>query len=196
MSANELALAVVDAFEKAGIPYMIVGSFSSNMYGLPRSTLDADFVVQLGHRTAQVLMPFLGSDFILDSQMSFETVTATSRYNIVHPRTKFKIELFLLHENDPYDQLRFSRRRLGHLDGRPVFAPSPEDVIVTKLLWGKRGSRQKDMDDIRNVLIVMPPETLDLPYILHWTTQHGTREAFESLRQQAAQIRLSAGTES
>ena len=44
----EVVIAVVKALESVRIPYMIVGSFSSNAYGIPRSTKDADFVVQLG----------------------------------------------------------------------------------------------------------------------------------------------------
>ena len=35
---------VADALSAAGIPYLLAGSFSSNYYGIPRSTKDADFV--------------------------------------------------------------------------------------------------------------------------------------------------------
>ena len=36
MTSNEIALFVADALEACNIPYMLVGSFSSNMYGIPR----------------------------------------------------------------------------------------------------------------------------------------------------------------
>lgn len=48
MTSDEAVIAVVDALDSLSIPYMVVGSFSTNLYGLPRSTKDADFVVQLG----------------------------------------------------------------------------------------------------------------------------------------------------
>lgn len=34
MNSNEAVAALVEAFDRAGIPYMIVGSFSSNAYGV------------------------------------------------------------------------------------------------------------------------------------------------------------------
>ena len=47
MSIDDVALRVVDALNSGKIPFMLVGGFSSNYYGVPRSTKDADFVVQL-----------------------------------------------------------------------------------------------------------------------------------------------------
>ena len=41
MNSNEAVIALVEALDQTGIPYMIVGSFSSNAYGVVRSTKDA-----------------------------------------------------------------------------------------------------------------------------------------------------------
>ena len=45
---NEATLSVIEALEACGIQYMLVGSYSSNAYGIPRSTQDADFVIEPG----------------------------------------------------------------------------------------------------------------------------------------------------
>ena len=79
MTTDEAALAVVDALEGLGISYMLVGSFSSNYYGIGRSTLDADFVVQTDPRRATEVAERLGPAFRLDPQTSFETATMTTR---------------------------------------------------------------------------------------------------------------------
>ena len=76
----------------------------------PRSTRDADFVVQLGDTPIQEIVDQLGPEFKLDPQLSFETVTCTSRYIVNTKKGLFKIELFLL-SDDPHDRERFSRRR-------------------------------------------------------------------------------------
>jgi hypothetical protein len=48
MTAGEsITVRVADALKACGIAYMLSGSFASNFYGIPRSTKDADFVVQL-----------------------------------------------------------------------------------------------------------------------------------------------------
>jgi hypothetical protein len=47
MTPQEATAAVIDAIDALQIPYMLVGSLSCNYYMIPRSTQDADFVVQL-----------------------------------------------------------------------------------------------------------------------------------------------------
>ena len=47
MTADDAVAAVLDAFEASEVPYMVVGSLASNFHGIPRSTRDADFVVDL-----------------------------------------------------------------------------------------------------------------------------------------------------
>jgi hypothetical protein len=51
MTGEEAALAVIETLESLRIPYMLVGSFASNFYGIPRATNDADFVVPLSCMT-------------------------------------------------------------------------------------------------------------------------------------------------
>lgn len=106
MTGNEAALAVIDAMGSVGIDYMLVGSYSSNWYGVPRSTRDADFVVHMEHSKLGELMRALAPSIRFDPQMSFETVTMTRRYIANVVGSPFKIELFLLGE-DPHDQKRF-----------------------------------------------------------------------------------------
>jgi hypothetical protein len=48
MSAYEATLAVIDVLTGLGIPYVLARSYASNSYGVDRSTMDADFVVELG----------------------------------------------------------------------------------------------------------------------------------------------------
>ena len=79
MNSEDAAIEVVEALEALAIPYMLVGSFSSNFYGIPRATHDADFVVQLQEGQIRDLMQKLGPAFRLDPQTSFETVTGTNR---------------------------------------------------------------------------------------------------------------------
>src|SRR5204863_6763602 len=147
MNAVDFVTRAIDAFQQLQIPYMAVGSFSSNVYGELRSTKDADFVVELTDQSVGALERALGSDFELDPQMSFETITATSRYRIRHRDSAFMIELFLL-SDDPHDRARFARRVHGDIGGRKAYVPTAEDVIVTKLRWSRAGKRQKDTDDV------------------------------------------------
>lgn len=180
MTNQDAVLAVIDALESLDVSYMVVGSLSSNAYGIIRSTRDADFVVQLGSVSIGEVVSRLPPYIRLEPQMSFETVAATTRYLLLIPGSPFKIELFLL-SSEEYDQQRFDRRTRKEAMGRVVWLPTPEDVIITKLRWSKQGKRTKDVDDVRNVLAVQG-DSLDFSYIHRWCDEHETRQLLEQIR--------------
>jgi len=181
MKANDIVIPVLDALHQLQLPFMLVGSFSSNMYGEERTTQDADFVIQLTRPLGE-LAAALGPRFRLDSQLSFETVTMTSRYVAEFEEGPFKIEFFLLRD-DPYDQERFRRRVAKPFRDRTVFVPTAEDVVVQKLRW----SRPKDIIDARLVIAVQIGK-LDLAYIRKWCAEFGKRDLLERLLIEAASI--------
>jgi hypothetical protein len=178
-NATELVLQFIDALDAAGVQYMLVGSYSSNYYGRPRSTKDADFVVQIDEKQLTSVTQRLGPEFRLDRQMTFETVTMTVRYIINHSLSAFKIELFLLSDDD-HDRERFRRKQKATFEGRSVWLPTAEDVVITKLRWSRAGARAKDAADVAGILAVQR-NSLDLDYIRRWLDRHGTRDVFEAL---------------
>ena len=179
MTSNDLVMKVVLALEGAGIPYMLVGSYSSNAFGIPRATNDADFVIETGDRPLAPLFDALQPDVQFDPQMQVEMVTMTYRYVGRHANTGFKIELFLV-SDDPHDQARFGRRQSQpFLNGRAVL-PTPEDVVVQKLRWAARAGRDKDRQDAMNVLAVQAAH-LDLQYVRDWSDKLGIRQLLDDL---------------
>lgn len=180
MNSDQATAAVIEALNALQIPYMLVGSFSTNFYGIPRSTQDADIVVQLAPGAISALVKRLGQPFQLDPQMSFETVTATTRYILRLSDGPFCIELFLL-SDDSHDVERFARRRSDRFGDHDVFLPTVEDVIITKLRWSHSGRRQKDVDDVANVIAVQG-DRIDWGYVNPWCDRHGTRELLDSVR--------------
>jgi hypothetical protein len=175
-SGESITLRVAEALGACGIPFLLSGSFASNYYGIPRSTRDADFVLQAEHAVGPEFTERLGEDFVLDGQLSFETNTGTFRQVLRHKKKAFKVELFLLSQ-DAHDQTRFQRRRSVQLHDRQIWLPSPEDVVVTKLRW----ARGKDRDDARDVMAVQR-DKLDWGYIEQWCRQHGTLALLEEIR--------------
>jgi len=62
MTAVEIVSRVIDALNQSAIPHMLVGSFSSNLYRVPRSTKDADFVQNvLAIQLPNLDMPYIRS---------------------------------------------------------------------------------------------------------------------------------------
>ena len=124
MTLAELIAFIGSELDQAGIPYMIVGSLASNFHGVPRSTRDADFVVDIGpdglDRLARALVPPL----TLERPGSFEAVTGTMRHVIRLASSPFLCELFV-RSDDAHDRERFGRRLRVRLLGRLAFVASP-----------------------------------------------------------------------
>lgn len=173
MKLEELAVKVIAAAEAAGAEFLAVGAIAAGAYGVPRSTRDVDLLVgiSVGGGINGVIAKLL-ADVEFDSQVVFNTLTwgrrhvGRSRYD-----PPFKVELFEVFD-DPFVHSEFSRRRQIYVPmlARTTWLPTPEDVVVQKLRWG----RNKDLDDARDVLAVQGPETLDMAYIENWCDKHGT----------------------
>jgi len=182
MTTNDVMLLVADALNREKIPAMLVGSFSSNYYGIPRSTEDVDFVVQIKSDLTADFARLLGDRFEAEAQLSFETNTGTQKQEFRVKGTEFKLELFRL-SDDSFDQERFKRRQCVIVAGREVWFPTAEDVIVMKLRW----SRPKDRDDVRDVMHVQRGK-LDWAYIEKWCSQHGSVARLEEIRRSVPDI--------
>jgi hypothetical protein len=180
VTADEAVVAVMAALDAAVIPYMVVGSLASNFHGIPRSTRDADFVVQLSPDSLQRLERSLASGLVLERQGAFEGVTGTVRHVITLAGSPFVCELFELSE-DPHDRARFARRVSARVLTRDSFVASAEDMIITKLRWAMGASRPKDREDVRNILAVQGP-LLDWAYLDQWSTAHGTTQLLAEIR--------------
>lgn len=186
MTSNEAVVAMIDALDAVQVPYMLVGAYSCNVYGVPRATMDADFVVQLQPELISELCARLGDRFRLDPQVSFETVTGTSRHLIHVKDSPFHIELFCV-SDDQHDRQRFARRRAVRMWDRQVVLPTAEDVIITKLRWSRHAQRTKDTDDVRNIIAVQG-DALEWEHIHGWCDEHGTRQLLEEIRRSIPEI--------
>jgi hypothetical protein len=180
MNLVELANSVFESAESLGIPHMAVGAIAAGAYGIPRATKDIDLLVSVDashgiHQLIRGLERFVEFDL----QAQFDTLTWGRRHvGTSRSAPPFKVELFEMFD-DPFVHSEFSRRRrtLVPILGREVWLPSPEDVVVQKIRWG----RNKDLDDARDVLAVQGPETLDLAYVEAWCDTHGTRGRLQAI---------------
>ena len=91
---HEATTSVIEALESCGRPYLLVGSYPSDAYGVPRATQDADFVIELGETSISELARRLAPSIRIDPPMSFETVTMTRRYVAEVAGTPFKMDLY------------------------------------------------------------------------------------------------------
>jgi hypothetical protein len=179
MTVEKLAAIVLDACEQEQVEHMLTGAFAHGLYGIPRSTKDVDVVLSLvGDDPIRRVAKRLSEVVEFEPQVQFDTLTWGKRQvgqSFGNP--PFKVELFELFD-DPFVQSQFHRkRRMFSVQlQRDAWLPTPEDVVVQKLRWG----RNKDLDDARDVLAVQGPETLDMTYVQRWCSAHGTLDRLQA----------------
>ena len=179
MTLEFLAIKVVDAVESSGVDFMVVGAIAAGAYGVPRSTRDVDLLLAVNlPGGVEAVIKLLEPLVQFEPQVVFDTLT-WGRRHVGNSRSAppYKVELFEMFD-EPFVQEEFRRRHRVFVPmlGRPTWLPTPEDVIVQKLRWG----RNKDLDDARDVLAVQGTETLDMAYIESWCARHGTTDRLQA----------------
>ncbi len=179
MNCVDLVCRVVGVLDRAGVPNMVVGSIAANLYRYPRSTEDADIVIESPREVAELLKREFDDVLKLNPQLRFENVTGTTYVALDFPKLHFRVELFKLRDN-PYDQERFRRRVRLDLGPCSAFVLTPEDVLLSKLRWIVIANRAKDLDDAMQVLI-SKFKTMDWDYLRRWSVELGVVEGLEKL---------------
>lgn len=120
---------------------MIGGSQASVYYGDPRFTQDIDLVADLRLEHISALLDlFPANEFYLSAEAAREAIEMRSQFNVIHPSSGLKVDIFVNKDTD-YDRLRLDRRqRLPLVPGREAYFARPEDIILYKMLYFREGS--------------------------------------------------------
>lgn len=180
-SINVLLL-VVEVLERLHIPYLVGGSMASALYGVARSTLDADMVADIREEQVGALVTALGKAFYADDEMIRGAIQRRSSFNLIHLQTMFKVDVFIRKER-PFDRAQFKRRIEQILVADPeqkAFMCSAEDIVLAKLEWYRLGNEISDRQwrDILGVLKVQAG-TLDIDYLRKWAAELNVADLLE-----------------
>ena len=181
MGPHELLEKVAKVFESLGIDYVVTGAIASIFYGEPRLTNDIDIVASIEKKDIPGLIEaFPENEFYVEREQVEEAVEKCRQFNIIHPASALKIDI-MIKKDTPFDKSRFSRARMISPAGsyKARFA-SPEDVIIKKMDFFKRGGSEKHLRDIAGMIRVSGSE-LDLDYISRWADRLGLTEIWEEI---------------
>jgi hypothetical protein len=182
----ELLRYLAEALEALGVEYMIGGSQAAMYYGEPRLTRDIDVIVRLRRGDLPAFVArFPADEFYLDEQSAREAVDRTGQFNIIHPTSGLKIDVYV-NPDTPYDRTRLARRRrLPLLPAVEAYFARPEDVILYKLLYSRRVASDLHLRDVVGILRVSAAE-LDVNYIGEWARHLGVEALWDEVQRQGA----------
>jgi hypothetical protein len=174
-----VTLTVASAFEALGVRYFLGGSLASSLHGIPRATMDADLVADLGPEHVQPLVALLEESFYIAEERVRDAVRRRASFNAIHLKALLKVDVFVLGE-DPYSRLEMERRRLFPLPGLPARelpVASAEDIVLQKLRWFvlAGGTSQRQWADLLGVLKVQRG-AVDLAYLDRWAGELGVKD--------------------
>ncbi|RPD39286.1 hypothetical protein [Chitinophaga barathri] len=155
---------ITDVLNKHEIPYMLSGSVAMSLYILPRATRDFDFIIHLQPGDIDRFVENFSEGYYCDADAVKEAVERQGMFNIIDHESGFKADFVVL-KNAPFRQMEFSRRIQMDFYGKPIYVVSPEDLLISKLIWIQDLQSAIQMEDIRNIA---EKEDLDKEYISSW----------------------------
>lgn len=151
----------IDLLEESNFPYVIIGGLAVSLIGEPRITQDVDLILSIPESD---IRPFMGTaidrGFDLNIQKELQRIKRTGTF-------RFSMGFFhadvILASSDFEDSI-FKRRRKIKLAGKKAYFPTPEDLIILKIVVG----REKDMLDAKSILI-RHKNKINRKYMEKWT---------------------------
>jgi hypothetical protein len=138
-----VASQVTAVFHRLEIPYTIGGSIASSLAGEPRSTLDIDIVVDLSTDQVPTVAAALEPAFYLSADGLRRAVRERGTVNLIHHETAIKVDLFIA-GGTPIDQQQLARRQRVIVGDQVLFVHPPEDILLQKLRWFRKGGEVSD----------------------------------------------------
>ncbi len=151
-------------FKNNNIDYMLSGSVALSLYTVPRATRDFDFVVLMKDEDIDLFMKNFKSGYYCNRDSIIYAMQNFSMFNIIDHASGFKADFVVL-KNQPFRQTEFKRRVEINFLEMPVFVVTPEDLLISKLVWIQDFESILQKEDIKNLLEF---ENLDLSYIHLW----------------------------
>jgi hypothetical protein len=175
MSIDDFFGRLIAALERAGVPYMVTGSYASSAHGIPRATNDIDIVIAPSADQLEALIEELPDDrYYADEIDAFEALKHESQFNVIDFATTWKADL-IVRKSRPFSSEEFARRRAHTIAGTRVHLATAEDILVAKLEWYKLGESERQLEDAAGI-IRRQGAALDRAYVEHWVRQLGVDE--------------------
>jgi hypothetical protein len=184
MSQIDVLLRVARVLAEMQIPYLVVGSVASSMHGFSRATADVDVVADLRTENVAPLFDALKDEYYVDDQAMRRAISLRRMFNLIHLDTMFKVDIYIP-KDDEFSRQQFKNARRETLlpgEAGSAYIAAPEDTILAKLQWHRRGGEvsERQLTDVLGVLKVQG-KRLDIEYLREWAGRLEVLDLLERL---------------
>ena len=171
---------MLEHLDAAGVPYLLTGSFAASAHGFLRTTHDFDFVIDPDSDTLQSFLDRLSpDDYDVDAGAAKDALARRTMFNVIDQATQWKFDL-IVSPRDDFALNQFDRRGRVVIAGNEVWVASAEDVVVSKLVWARQGSSERQLRDVGGVVAVQG-EALDRAYVETWAKRLGVDDLWRTV---------------
>jgi len=185
-SQKEFLKNVVENLQQAGIDYVICGSIAASFYGVERSTQDADIIIDPNEEQLTNFLKLLGDTYYVNRDVALEALKQISTFNIIDIENAWKADLIIRKKTDFHNE-EFSRKRKEKLLGKDLYILSPEDAILSKLVWAKDSNSEQQLRDALSVAVIRW-NNLERDYLNKWAEKLQLKNSLEQLLEQAEKL--------
>jgi len=175
----EVLLFTTDVLNKLGLNCMLSGAYAASFYGRPRTTHDIDLNIDINYSDVPKIYEAFKDSFYVSREMIEDAIKHQQMFNMIHNETQAKVDFWIV-KNTEFDQERFRRRIKANIHGQPVFIPTAEDTILSKLDWFKQSDIQKHYEDVLGIFEVQAGK-LDIDYIKKWAKHFSFLDVVEDI---------------
>lgn len=179
MTERELLIDCLRRLNGAGLSYMLTGSMASNYWGIPRTTHDLDFVIQMPPSAVQKIVEAFRGDFFLDEAAVRAAFQPPHQFNAIDLRSALKVDFWLL-QPTLFEQEMFARRKQVKLFGEPAWIGTAEDVLLHKLYWNQITPSERHLSDAAGIAVVQKG-ALDENYLRRWAAELKVAQKLEEV---------------
>ena len=169
MNERELLVDCLRRLNRSGVTYYLTGSMASNYWGIPRTTHDLDFVIQLPPSAVAKIVSAFSPDYFIDEAAVRAAYQVPHQFNAIDTRSALKVD-FWLPKPEPFDREMLRRRVRVTLFGVPSWIATAEDVILHKLIWNRITPSGRQLGDAAGVVAVQA-DALDKNYLKQWAQE-------------------------
>jgi hypothetical protein len=173
---SEIARLLHPIFETLNTPYYITGGVAASVYGDPRTTRDLDVVIELNRDNLPGLVEGLETAGFYCPPSAVEDIQKGRGrvLSVTHMTLVLNADI-MLNTDTEFDLSKMARRRLEALDEAGIemfWIATPEDIVLSKLLWRQQSRSQKQWTDVLGILKVQA-DGLERGYLTQWAEKLG-----------------------
>jgi predicted nucleotidyltransferase len=171
---------IASRLDSTSIPYMMTGSMAMAIYSTPRMTRDIDLVVEVTPTNVDKIVDIFSEDCYIDQDSVMQAVHTHGMFNIIHNDWMVKAD-FIIRKNEAYRREEFTRRQKINIEGIAISVVTAEDLILSKLVWGKRSQSDLQLHDVYQMISTV--SELDWEYMQKWATALGVDDLLRKAKE-------------